>query len=175
MSLLSLPRKLSENDDRSTFCSGVQDLDEWLKRFALQNQKRNNAVTYVCTIDGKVVGYYALCAAAVGRDHVPQPFGRHRPNAIPCVLLARLAVDRRAQGKGLGRALLRDAILRSCQGAEVIGAACVLIHCRDEHAKQFYLSVFDFLQSPVEDLHLVLPIHSVRQALALMSVRTHIE
>lgn len=165
MSRLSEVHKLTGADDRTQFSSGAPDLDIWLRRFSMQNQKAVNAVTYVCTVDGVVVGYYALCSAAVSLDHVPDHFGRHRPTDIPCILLARLAVDRRAQGKGVGRALLADAILRSCQAADAIAAACLLIHCRDDQAKEFYLRQADFLQSPVEPLHLVLPMKAARRAL----------
>ena len=160
---LHAPRKLEKADDRSAFSSGAAELDRWLREFAWQNLRAKNAITYVSTLDGLVVGYYALCSAGVSREHVPADFAKARPTSIPCVLLARLAVDRRAQGRGLGRALFRDAVSRAVQASEAIAAACLLIHARDEAARDFYISQADVLESPIEPLHLVLPIRSARR------------
>lgn len=156
------PRRLAPSDDRSGFRSGVDELDEWLHRYALQNQRADNAVTYVATLDAQIVGYYALCAAGVGRDHTPVHFARGRPGIIPCVLLARLAVDARATGRGLGSALFRDAIARAISASETVGAACLLIHARDDVARAFYLHNADLLESPVDPLHLILPMKIAR-------------
>lgn len=165
MSELTSPHKLTPQDNREGFCSGADELDEWLKRFAMQNQKANNAITYVTTLDDYVLGYYSLCSAGISQEQVPEVFGKNRPKDIPCILLARLAVDRRAKKKGVGRGLLRDAILRSYQAADTIGAACLLIHCRDEQAKKFYMHNADFLQSPIDELHLILPIKHIKKLL----------
>lgn len=151
------PRRLEKGDNKSPFSSGAVELDQWLAQYAWQNQRANNAVTYVATLDGVVVGYHAIAAAGVSRNDVPSEFGKGRPSDIPCVLLARLAVDQRAQGRGLGAALFLDAIRRSIAASEAIGAACLLIHCRDETARDFYLRHADLLESPVDPLHLVLP------------------
>lgn len=162
---LGSPRRLERGDDRSSFSSGAAELDEWLRRYAWQDQQANNAVTYVATYDGTVLGYHAIAAAGVSRDDVPSEFGRQRPSDIPCVLLARLAVDTRAQGRGLGAALFLDAVRRSISASEAIGAACLLIHCRDEAARDFYLRHADLLDSPVDPLHLVLPMKAARSVI----------
>lgn len=107
---LHAPRKLAKADDRSAFSSGAAELDRWLREFAWQNLRANNAITYVVTVDDLVVGYYALCSAGVSRDHVPADFAKARPTSIPCVLLARLAVDRRAQGRGLGNCSVTQSV-----------------------------------------------------------------
>jgi len=159
---LHAPRKLLPSDDRSTFRSGVPDLDDWFHRFALQTQRANNAVTYVALLDERIVGYYALCAAGVSRDDAPPAFAKGRPTTIPCVLLARLAVDVRAQGRGLGAALFRDAIARAARASESLGIACLIIHARDDSARAFYVHNADLLESPVEPLHLILPLRGVR-------------
>lgn len=159
--VLQAPRRLEKGDDRSSFHSGADELDTWLRKFAWQNQRANNAVTYVAMMNEVVVGYYAIAAAGVAHEETTEAFSKHRPNPIPCVLLARLAVDRRAQGKGVGAALLRDALTRSVQASDSIGAAAMLIHCRDHAAKQFYLRHTDALESPVEELQLVLPIAAI--------------
>lgn len=162
MGVLQPPRKLEKSDDRHGFASGAEELDSWFEKFAWENQAANNAVTYVTMLDDAVVGYYSICSAGVGRDHVPADFGKRRPQDIPCILLARLAVDQRYQGKRIGAHLLRDAITRAVTASEAFGAACLLIHARDESAKEFYLRHGDFLQSPVEEMHLILPMKVAR-------------
>lgn len=155
--LLGTPGRLERADDRTGFLSGADDLDEWFTRYAWQNQQAGNAVTYVATVDDEIVGFYALCVAGVSREHVPAVFGRGRPGVIPCILLARLAVDRRAQGRGLGAALFRDAIARAVSSSTAIGAAALLVHARDDDARNFYLHHADLLESPLAPLQLVLP------------------
>ena len=152
------PRKLGRSDVRDGFSSGADELDEWLVKYAWQNQQANNAATYVITDGSRVVGYYAIAMAAVARLDTPAAMQKGRPRQIPCILLARLAVDSMCQGQGLGWELLRDALLRSVQLSRSIGAAALLVHCRDEVAKEFYLSLGDFLQSPVDDLQLMVPV-----------------
>ncbi len=152
------PRKLGRSDVRDGFSSGADELDEWLVKYAWQNQQANNATTYVITDGSRVVGYYAIAMAAVARLDTPAAMQKGRPSQIPCILLARLAVDSTCRGQGLGWELLRDALLRSVQLSRSIGAAALLVHCRDEVAKEFYLHLGDFLQSPVDDLHLMVPI-----------------
>lgn len=159
----SAPRKLGRSDVRAGFTSGADELDEWLTKYAWQNQQANNAVTYITTDGSRVVGYYALAMAAVAKLDAPGGLQRGRPAQIPCILLARLAVDRSRQGEGLGRELLRDALLRAVVLSGSIGAAAVLVHCRDEAAKEFYLRNGDFLQSPVDDLHLMVSIKAMKR------------
>lgn len=160
---LLAPRKLEKGDDRSSFSSGVEELDEWFQRFAWESQAANNAITYVAALDtAAVVGFYALCSAGLSQEHAPVKFARGRPNDIPAVLLARLAVDQRFQGRRIGRHLLRDAIARAVTASESIGAACLVIHSRDDAARAFYLANADFQESPVNRLHLVLPMKVAR-------------
>ena len=103
-----------------------------------------------------MVGYYALTAGSVEREESPERvkkgLARH---PIPVILLARLAVDRREQGKGLGAALLKDALIRAAGAADEIGARAVLVHAKDDEARAFY-EHFDFEPSPIDPLHLFL-------------------
>ena len=149
------PRKLEKSDDRSGFSSGAPELDEWIAKYAWQNQAANSATTYVVTESSRVIGYYAIAMSAYEKGLAPQQMSKHMPNQIPCILLARLAVDMEYQGSGWGLDLLRDALLRSAGLSDSIGAAAVLIHCRDEAARDFYLGHGNFVQSPVEELHLM--------------------
>lgn len=158
-------RKLERADERSTFTSGAEELDQWLRKYAWQNQRANNAVTYVTVRDGVVMGYYAIAAAAYARENLPENEQRGRPREIPCILLARLAVDQQAAGLGLGAALVRDAVLRAWRAGQAIGATALLVHCRDEAARSFYLHLADFLPSPVEPLHLMLPMKAIAATL----------
>lgn len=157
------PRKLERNDVRKGFHSGAHELDEWLEKYAWQNQQANNAITYVITNGVRVVGYYAITMSAVARVNAPAEVQKGRPAQIPCILLARLAIDESVQGLGLGWELLRDALLRAVGLSDSIGAASVLVHCRDQAAKDFYLHNGDFLQSPVEELHLMVPMAALRR------------
>jgi GNAT superfamily N-acetyltransferase len=162
---LEFPRKLLKTDKRDEFSSGAQELDVWLQRYAWENQRANNAVVYVAILEDRVVGYYAIAAAGVASSEVHEKVAAHRPTTIPCILLARLAVDKSVQGNGVGSALLRDALERSVQVGESLGAAGVLIHCRDDNARQFYLQQGDFLQSPVEALHLMISMKEIRKSM----------
>lgn len=161
--VLQEPRRLKKADDRSAFSSGADELDQWFVKYAWENLAANNAITYVTTWNECIVGYYAICSGGVGKDHVPAEFGRGRPAGIPCILLARLAIDRRFQGKSIGRHLFRDAIERAVTASETLEAACLLIHARDEAAKSFYLKNADLLQSPVKEMHLILPMKAARK------------
>jgi predicted N-acetyltransferase YhbS len=119
---------LTRADVREEFDSGAPELDEWLTRYSWQNQRANNAVTYVTVLDGRVVGYYAIAVANVTSESAPAPVARNAPNDVPCLLLARLAVDRNMQGCGLGRGLLVDALKRTVGLADSVGIRALLVH-----------------------------------------------
>ena len=164
---LQTPRRLIRQDVTTGFHSGAAELDDWFQRYAWQNQKANNAVTYVTTQDDVILGYYAITTAAYSRNDAPQGLNhRSRPEEIPCILLARLAVDERAQGHGIGAAMLKDAIERCYMLSREVGAAALIVHCRDEQARSFYLANGDFLPSPANNLHLLL---SMKQVATLLS------
>lgn len=163
--ILQAPRKLEHKDDRTTFDSGAAELDDWLKRYAWQNQRKNNSVTYVTVRDKVVLGYYTIAMSAYAASDLPEGLRQGRPRQTPCVLLARLAVDRTAQGQGIGAALLRHAIETAYHASQSVGAAALLIHCRDDAARDFYLANGDFLASPVETMHLILPMSEIARRL----------
>ncbi|MDR1079005.1 MAG: GNAT family N-acetyltransferase [Propionibacteriaceae bacterium] len=165
--VLEPPRRLRPDDVRAEFTSGAAELDDWFRRFAWENQRADNAVTFVTCLDGMVLGFYALAMAAYTTDDLPQRLRKNRPRQTPCLLLARLAVDRRAQGQGVGAALLRDSIERAWRLSQEAGAAALLIHCRDATAREFYLANGDFQPSPVEPMHLVLSMKEIRRRLSL--------
>jgi GNAT superfamily N-acetyltransferase len=164
--LLSKVEPISESHDVSPFdCGTHESFNDWLKRFALTNQRNESARTYVVHRNGSVVGYYYISAGSVSLEEAPtriaKGLARH---PIPVILLARLAVDRDEKGTGLGKALLKDALARIAQAADIVGARAVLFHAIDEQARKFY-EHFDFEPSPIHELQLMLLMKDLRKAL----------
>jgi len=163
---LSKVEVISESHDASRFdCGAHESLNDWLRRFALTNQNNESARTYVVHRNGAVVGYYSISAGSVSIEEAPariaKGLARH---PIPIILLARLAVDKDEKGTGLGKALLKDALARIAQAADIVGARAVLVHAIDEQARKFY-EHFDFEPSPVHELQLMLLMKDLRKAL----------
>jgi GNAT superfamily N-acetyltransferase len=138
---LSPPETLAEEHQLDDFASGEPALDEWLKRRARGNQVNGASRAYVVCQGKRVVGYYALASGAVAHSDVSGRFRRNMPDPIPVVILGRLAIDRAFQGRGLGRALMRDAAQRVTRAADVIGVSAILVHAISEDARNFYLAL----------------------------------
>src|SRR5215831_5344268 len=136
VSLLS-PEPLGDDHQTDSFDSGEAILDDWLRRRARANQASGASRTYVACEGKVVVGYYALASGAIAQGAAPGRFRRNMPDPIPVVVLARLAVDRRYQGRGLGRALFRDAARRAVNAANTIGIRGVVVHAISEEARKF--------------------------------------
>lgn len=161
---LSAPEPLGIQHQIAEFHSGVASLDEWLKRRALTNQASGAARTFVvCEVD-KVVGYYALASGAVNVAVASGRFRRNMPDPIPVVVLARLAVDRSHQGRGLGRALVRDSARRVLNAADVIGIRGILVHAVSTEAKAFYRGL-GFDASPIEPMTLMVTLADLRKSI----------
>jgi GNAT superfamily N-acetyltransferase len=145
-------------------CGKHSSLNEWLRRFAIISQQSGSTRTFVVHRAGRGVGYYSLCASSVAREAASGRVAKYQPAyPIPVILLARLAVDKNEQGQGLGPALLKNALQRALAAAQEIGARPVLVHAIDEEAKRFYRH-FDFEDSPVNDLHLMMLMKDVEVA-----------
>ena len=138
---LSAPVPISEYHDCSKFSCGTQSLDEWLRRRALSNQRDDASRTYVVCEDQRVIAYFALASSSVALTEAAGRFRRNMPDPIPVIVLARLAVDIAAKGKGLGRALFRDAALRVIAAADIIGARGMIVHAISDEALAFYEAV----------------------------------
>lgn len=162
---LSPPALLTEEHDLEGFDSGEDSLDDWLRRRARANQVSGASRTYVLCDGAKVVGYYALASGAVATDRVAGRFRRNMPDPVPVVVLGRLAVDRAWQGRGIGRALFRDAALRVVQAADTIGIRGVVVHAISESARQFYLAL-GFGECPGQPMMLVVTLADLRAALS---------
>jgi GNAT superfamily N-acetyltransferase len=151
------PEKFQPEHDVSKFDCGEPVLNDWLRRRALQNQQSGASSTYVVLDRMRIVGYYSLAAGSVAREAAPGRVKRNVPDPVPVVVLARLAVDRDYHGQGLGRALLRDAILRTLQAADIIGVRAILVHALSEQAKRFYEDC-GFVPSPINPLTLMVTV-----------------
>ncbi len=152
---LSPPEKLSSSHQFEGFDSGNTLLDDWLKRRALKNEVEGASRTYVvCRGNNIIVGYYCLTVGALAQTAATGRVRRNMPDPIPVMVIGRLAIDRRWQGKNLGRALLRDAILRTLQVAQIAGIRAILVHAISAEAKQFYEKC-GFTASPVDSMTLM--------------------
>jgi predicted N-acetyltransferase YhbS len=149
--------------DRSAFDSGEPALDAWLRERAGQAQRKDTARTYVASDGGDVVGYYSLCAFALEPASAPAPIAQGRL-PVPAVLLARLAVDVRWQGRGVGSALLLDALVVSAQVADVVGAHVMAVHALHDRAARFYVR-HGFTPFDADPLTLYLPMKDIRRSL----------
>jgi GNAT superfamily N-acetyltransferase len=149
-------RKLTGNDCVDAFDCGHLALNQFLQRFALVNQKVNCAQTYVCCHGDAVVGFYSLAVGSVDPASAPTRVMKGLARQpVPVMILARLAVDAAHQRKGLGQALLKDALLRTAQAADIAGIRCLLAHANDDAARQCYEG-WEFEPSPSDRHHLFL-------------------
>jgi GNAT superfamily N-acetyltransferase len=147
------------------FDSGEASLDVWLRRRALRNQAAGASRCFVITESGTVVGYYALSAGSISHEAAPRAMRRNMPDPLPVLLLGRLAIDRHHQNRGLGKALLRDAVLRAVSVANDTGVFAILLHALSEPARRFYLSC-GFVASPLQPMTLMMTLQTARTILA---------
>ena len=163
--VFSPPELLAATHDTQAFDCGAAPLNQFLQRYALANQANGSARTFVTVAKAHVFGYYSLAAASVEHAVVParvsKGLARH---PVPMLLLARLAVDVRAQGQGVGRSLLQSALLKYLQACEVIGCRALMVHAKDEAAVRFYKG-YGFEPSPIDSTHLYLLTKDIRKTL----------
>ena len=154
--------KLTRRHAVDPFDCGEPALDRFLARFAFPNQQANASQTYVGLADDTVIGFYTLVVGEVAHAEAPERLvkglARH---PVPIMLLARLAVARDWQGKGIDAGLLRDAVLRTLQAADIAGIRALAVHAKDDAARAFYRR-FDFVESPTDPLHLFALIKDLR-------------
>ncbi len=161
---LSHPELLGDDHQIDTFDSGERALDDWLRRRARTNQAIGASRTYVVCEGKRVIAYYALASGAIAQAAVPGKFRRNMPDPIPIVVLARLAVDRNYQGRGLGRAMFRDAARRVAHAADTIGIRGIVVHAISEEARKFYIAL-GFDPCPAEAMTLVVTLRDIRATL----------
>lgn len=158
------PRPIEATDNTTDFDLGEESLDRYLADRALTNHLADLGRCYVCLDTEKVLGYYTLSAVAVEHADLPGTVRRNAPNPVPAVLMGRLAIDTKAQGSGLGRFLVRDAILSTLAAADRIGVRILLVHALHEQAATFYERL-GFKRSPTDPLHLYLLLADARKSL----------
>jgi len=157
---LHAPQPLTADHQVDAFKCGETSLEEWLKRRALLNQANGASRTFVVVDESQsVMGYYALAAGAVHHQDATRSIRQNMPDPLPVMVLARLAVDMRAQGMKLGAGLLRDAVERSLAVAQNAGVRALLVHALHERAKGFYMH-YGFQASAVHPLTLMLRLKS---------------
>lgn len=164
---LSPPEHIADFHQTQSFDCGKPPLNEFLQRFALTNDRGGGTRTFVvATTERVVVGYYSLAAASVNFEVAPERVKQGQPHhPIPAILMARFAVDLSQQGKGLGRALFRDALLRSLNITEELGARAFVVDAKDEEAARFYAR-FGMMASPANSFRLFLLFKDVKKILS---------
>jgi GNAT superfamily N-acetyltransferase len=163
--VLSPPGPLLAGHALDGFASGEVSLDDWLKKRALKNQGSGASRCFVVCHGKIVIGYYSLSAGGIHHEAAPKTMRRNMPDPLPVLLLGRLAIDRRYHNQGLGRALLRDAMLRAVHVASDAGVFAMMVHALSESAKQFYLSR-GFVESPLQPMMLMMTLATIRAILA---------
>lgn len=157
---LSAPQPLAAAHLLDEFACGETSLDEWLKRRALANQMSGASRTFVVADQtGRVYGYYAMAAGAVSHQTATSSVRRNMPDPVPVMVLARLAIDHRAQGIKLGAALLQDAVHRAVAVSQNAGVRALLVHALHDRAKQFY-EHYGFQESPQHPMTLMLRLNT---------------
>jgi GNAT superfamily N-acetyltransferase len=155
--------KLRREHTVEGFDCGREQLNRYLVRYAWQNQQAGAAQTYVGVVGDAIIGFYTLAVGQVTHEDAPERLtkglARH---PVPLMLLARLAVHRPWHGQGAGSALLRDAMYRTLQAADIAGIRAFAVHAKDEEARRFY-EHFDFIPSPADALHLFVLLKDVRR------------
>ncbi len=158
--------KLTASHKGEAFDCGSEALNGYIQRYALLNQHNNAAQTYVTCQGKRIMGFYTLAVGSVLHEHAPgrvlKGLAKH---PVPVMILARLAVEQRVQEQGLGRALLKDALLRTVEASEIAGIRALLVHAKDDHAKNWYRQ-FDFEPSPTDAYHLFLLLKDIKAILA---------
>ncbi len=160
------PEKLNSSHQIESFDSGNSQLDDWLKRRALKNELEGASRTYVLCAEDIVVAYYCLANGAVAQITATGKVRRNMLDPIPVMIIGRLAVAQQWHGMGIGRALLRDAVLRTLQAAEIAGIRAILVHAISEDAKQFYEKC-GFTASPIEPMVLMVKVSDAFASLGL--------
>jgi len=162
---ITAPEPITTSHNIESFACGTPVLDEWLKRRALKNEVTGVSRTFVVCSDGQVIGYYALATGSVEHREAPKKIRRNMPNPIPVMVLGRLAVDQKWQHAGLGRSLLKDAVLRSVSVSQHAGVKALLVHALSQDAKTFYVRN-GFLESPLDPMTLAISLRDAAHNLS---------
>ena len=161
---ITAPEPITASHLTDSFACGIPVLDEWLKRRALKNEVSGASRTFVVCQDRQVIGYYALATGSIEHRDAPGKIRRNMPNPIPVMVLGRLAIDQLWQHAGLGRGLLKDAVLRTLSVSQQAGVRALLAHALSEDAKNFYTHN-GFLESPLDPMTLMIALQDAAHCL----------
>jgi GNAT superfamily N-acetyltransferase len=162
---LSKPEALQPLHNRKKFDCGDNGLNEWLWHRAEKNQYSGASRCYVtCNPLHDIIGFYCLSAGAIARNDVPKKLQRNMPDPLPVMVMGRLAIDKQYHNQGIGKALLKDAIMRTLHVAEQAGVVALLVHALSDSAKQFYIAS-GFVETPLNSMTLCLPCITAQKAL----------
>lgn len=164
MGEVTAPERITETHLTESFACGVPVLDDWLKRRALKNEVSGASRTFVICQDSQVIAYYTLATGSIEHRNAPGKIRRNMPNPIPVIVLGRLAVDQRWQQAGLGRGLLKDALLRTLSVSNQAGIRALLVHTLSEEAKHFYTRS-GFIESPLDPMTLMIALQDAAHCL----------
>ncbi|MGH6950608.1 MAG: GNAT family N-acetyltransferase [Vitreimonas sp.] len=157
--------KLARLHHVEDFDCGKEPLNKFLGRYALSNQQANASQTYVACEGARVIGYYTLVFGQVAFEDAPQRLAKGLArHPIPIMLLARLAIATSMQGQGMGAGLLKDALARTLQAAEIAGLRAFAVHAKDDEARAFY-ERYDFVPSPSDPFHLFILLKDIKAIL----------
>ena len=157
--------KLRRDHPCEGFDCGKEPLNRFLALHALQSQLSSASQTYVALAGQDLVGYYTLVVGQVECEEAPERLSKGLArHAVPLMILARLAVSSQWQGRKIGAGLLKDAMLRTLQAADIAGIRALAVHAKDDDARAFY-ERFDFAPSPVDPWHLFVLLKDVRARL----------
>jgi len=155
MAELSAPEPLLATHDIESFDCGEPVLNDWLKKRALKNENSGASRTFVVCQDNHVVGYYVLATGSVMHKEAPSKVRRNMPEPVPVMVLGRLAISKQMQSAGVGRGLLRDAILRTLGVSKQAGIKALLVHALSDAAHKFYRQC-GFIESPLDPMVLMI-------------------
>jgi GNAT superfamily N-acetyltransferase len=159
--------KLRREHDTSVFSSGEESLDRFLDRHAFTNQQAGGSTTYIALSGDRIVGFHSLAVGQVLYEDAPERLAKGLArHPVPVMLLARLAVDRDWQGKGLGAGLLKDALLRTVQAADIVGIRALIVHAKNDRARLLY-EHFGFQPSPTDPYHLFRLLKDIRSMIGI--------
>ncbi len=165
MSSLRLALLTPEHDVSSFDCDNDQ-LTSWLIRHALTNQRADLARTYLALEDDQVVGYVSLTTGSVRRDEAPKRYARGIPaHPIPTILIARLAIDHRHQGRQLRSRLLAETLRLAVTASDAAAARLIVVDAIDERAAAFYRK-WGFIDVPENQLRVYRKVSDIRRSLS---------
>lgn len=160
----SAPAPIEPRHDLSKFDCGKPPLNDWLRNHALKNEGRASRTFVMCTGD-EVVGFYTLATGSISHEGAPRTLRHQMPNPTPVLVLGRMGVDQRLQQKGIGPALLRNALQRALTVSESVGARAVLVHAIDKEVISFYTQ-YGFKIFASDERTLFLPMETIMQSLS---------